>query len=236
MSDLSPRVDVPSTAIRIVAKTALASVPGFGPLIAAIIDEVLPIIRAERLQTFAEELNGRVLGLEPAVLNERVRDPLRFGLVEDGLWQAARASSRERAACIAQIVANGLTSEQAQLEDRRYLLRLLDELNDIEVLELCAWGRTSIKSREEFYERHKEALHYEPACFGDSQEVIDRSTVRENYDEHLTRLGLLEEQYHQPNNQAVKLDRFGKPAGIRKQLSSLGRFLLREIGQPSEYD
>lgn len=236
MSDLAPRVSVPAIAARIAAKAALSSVPGIGPLLVAVLDEVVPALRANRLQAFAEELDGRVLNLSPDELSDRMRQPDRFNLLEDGLHQAARASSRECVSHIANVVANGLTQEDANAEDRRYLLQLLGELNDVEVLILCGRGRESMTRATEFYEQHKEALDYRRACYGDGPEISDRQSVRENYEAHLVRIGLLEEIFNAPYNKPLEIDRHGKPTGIHRQLSWLGRYLLREIGQPADTD
>ncbi|HEV8363083.1 MAG TPA: hypothetical protein VGQ52_06170 [Gemmatimonadaceae bacterium] len=236
MSDIAPKVNVPAIAARITAKTALGMVPGIGPLLVAVVDEITPVVHAERLQGFAEELHHRVLDLASETLAARMREPDRYKLLEDGLRQAARASSRDRISHIANIIANGLTASEARAEDRGYLLKLLDELNDVEVLILCAHSRDTMLSAKEFHERHSEALRREYPTYGDPPELLDRDSIRGNYEQHLVRLGLLEEIYHAPYRKPLALDRYGKPEGIHRELSHLGRYLLREIGLPADVD
>jgi hypothetical protein len=74
------------------------------------------------------------------VLRLRLEEPGRFDLLEDGLWQAAQTRSRVRHGHIANIVANGLKAEDAEKLDRRHILRLLGEVNDVEVLILCGYA------------------------------------------------------------------------------------------------
>jgi hypothetical protein len=239
MSDVAPRVDVPSAIARLVGPAAIVALVGshatIAALVTAVVTEIIPNRRVRRLETLFEKLNDRVSELTSAPLAVPVDDDERVTLLEDGMWQAVRASSPDRIGYIANILANGLTAADARCEDRRYLMQLLDELNDVEVLVLCATGRDTMQAASDFYERHDAALGYKRANFNDPPEVMDRQAVRENYEDHLTRLGLLKEVYHKPYQKPLELDQEGKPKGIYRQLSWLGRYLLREIGQPADH-
>lgn len=240
MSDLAPRSDIPSAVARLVGPAAVAALIGGYPAIAAfmttVVGEIIPNRRLGRIEALFEELSARVDALTDTSLGVPYADDERVTLLEDGLWHAARASSRDRIGYIANILANGLTAADARVEDRRYLLGLLEELNDVEVLVLCQRGRDTMTRAAEFYEQHKDALYYKPATMTDGREVIDRESIRENYAEHLVRVGLLEEIYNAPYQKPLELDRHGRPKGIGRQLSRLGRYLLREIGQPADID
>ena len=130
-----------------------------------------------------------------------------------------------------------MTAHAVTQLDRKYLLSILNEMNDIEVLLLCLHGRSSMKDSREFWEKHKDALEYEHASMASPMPVVDREAIRNGYEDHLLRLGVMEERFTQWNKIAsTELDRNGKPKGIRRELSHLGRVLLREIGQPSDLD
>jgi hypothetical protein len=134
MGELEPKINITATALRVTAKALLGSIPVAGPPVAAVIDEVMPVLRAYRMESFTGELGVRLEGVPGDVLRLRMQEPGRFDLLEDGLWQAARTSSHARHGHIANIVANGLKAEDAEELDRRHILRLLGELNDVEVL------------------------------------------------------------------------------------------------------
>jgi hypothetical protein len=237
MGDLEPKINAPAIATRVVAKTLLGSLPVAGPLLVAVFDEIVPVFRAERLQGFAEELDIRLNDTPRETLIERLKEPARYDILEDALWQAVRTSSRTRLAHLATIVANGMKASDADEIDRRHLLTLLGQLNDVQVLLLSLYGRTSMASRNEYWDKHKEALEHTPATMGSPTPVVDRDRIRDSYGEQLLQLGLLEKNYWtRSSRDELKFDRKGRLEGGTLDISYLGRLLLREIGSPSELD
>ncbi len=55
-------------------------------------------------------------------------------LIEEGFVQASRSLSNERREYIANVVANGISDEEKNYADSKYILKLLGELNDQEVI------------------------------------------------------------------------------------------------------
>src|SRR5687767_940160 len=115
MGELEPKINITGTAVRVAAKAFLGSIfPPLGPLLAAIVDEMMPVLRTYRLESFTDELGARLRDVPGEVLRLRLEEPGRFDLLEDGLWQAARTSSHVRHGHIANVVANGLKAEEAE--------------------------------------------------------------------------------------------------------------------------
>jgi hypothetical protein len=235
--DLAPRTNLPVAVGKIVAKTVLASVPILGPLVSAVIDETVPNQRVERLIGLVEELEARIGKLDPNYLRTKFSTAQFLDLLEDGMWQAARATTRERLEEIAQILSNGLTAEDAAALDRKTLLRLLAEINDAEVVILRSFGFVSRDARLEHIERHSAVFNRVPPTMGAPQEVHDKAALRKSYEDRLVQLGLLRERVPTPSKgQTLQFDTDGSIKGAHKEISPLGRLLLREVGQPAELD
>lgn len=112
----------------------------------------------------------------------------------------------------------------------------IGQLNDVEVLLLCAKGRTGRDSLTAFYERHADVLNLQPATMTSSADVLDRDRLQRSYADHLLRLGLLQESYTPDARKPPEFDRNGNLKGTRREISYLGRMLLWEIGQPAGID
>jgi hypothetical protein len=78
-----------------------------------------------------------------------------------------------------------------------------------------------------------------PTCLGASQEQLDEASIYESYTHHLVRLGLLQSTYRMPKKGELPTfdDRTGTIKDSGKQITSLGRLLLRSIDllQEDEY-
>jgi len=241
MGDLEPRVDIPARLAKILVPAAAAALfgshPGLAVFLAAAIDQVIPDRRAKWIARLFERV-GELNAARGYSALPLAQDDERVWLLEDSIFSAARGTSSDRVDYIANILANGLTASDARVIDRRYLLRLLDEMNDLEVLLLCLYGRESDARAQEFWEQHKPSLDCEPACLGSPQPVFDREAIRHSYENHLARLGLLDDRlwFGVRPGEVPEFDTRGRPQGMRLELSPLGRLVLREIGQPSDLD
>jgi len=241
MGDLAPKIDVPAVLTKATGFAAIAAAfaghPAIGAGVASALTCLIPERRTQRLERLAERLNDRVSRITPELAPETFDDEYNLSLLEDSMIAASRATSTDRIDYIASILANGLTSKDAKRLDRKYLLSSLNEMNDIEVLLLCSKAYNTYGSGEEFWEKHKDALAYEHATLGSPPSVHNLQAIREAYLDHLVRLGVLEEEFHTPSkHNPVEFDRHGKMKGGWRQLSHLGRLLLREIGQPTDLD
>lgn len=213
------------------AKAALGAVPFAGSLLVEIAGTVIPNQRIDRIVRFATELEKRLAGLERDRVRAHLTDENFTDLVEEGLHQAARSTTDDRRQHIANIVANSLTSEDVSFIESKHLLRLLGEVNDIEVIWLRFYLHPTVGGDEEFRAKHKQLLAPRVATMGSSQTELDQETLQRSYKQHLTQLELLRERYKVDSK--TKLPEFERDGRLKTQgyeLTRLGRLFLRQIG------
>ena len=203
------------------AKAVLGAAPFVGNLLGELVGVVIPNQRTDRLVKFAIELESRLVSLE-----DRARDQLRTNehfseLLEEGLRQASRSLSDERREYIASIVANSLTPDAIASEESRHLLRILGELNDIEIIWLRFYVDKSMGGDAEFRDKHREILRPISRSQGQPQSEFDRAALQDSYKQHLFQLGLLEAEMTSSGSTSDR---------INYKLTSLGRLLLKQIG------
>lgn len=215
-----------------VAKIALSAVPVVGSPLAEIIGTVIPNQRIERVTKFAATLEERLSAVERQLLQERIHDPDFGELVEDAVRQAASSLSDERRQYLASIVATALSPDKLTLVDSRHLLRILQQINDIEVIVLRSYLVKALSGDTEFRERHSAVLDPVSVHLQSDQREIDKGALYDGYRLHLAQLGLL--------SQEIMIDPKTKQPAFdpsRKSFKTgdynptpLGRLLLRIIG------
>jgi hypothetical protein len=213
------------------AKAVLGVVPFVGSLLVEIAGTVIPQQRIDRIAGFASELEKRLRGLEDDRMRAHLTDENFTDLVEEGLRQAARATTADRRAHIANVISTSLTSEDVSFIESKHLLRLLGELNDIEIIWLRSYLNPMMEGDKEFRTKHQDILRTQFATLGSSQAEIDRATLQDSYKEHLEQLGLLRERFRVDSK--TKLPEFGsdgRPKAQGRTLTSLGRLFLRQLG------
>jgi hypothetical protein len=217
VGDLSPKVDVTNLAIRSVA----GSLPILGPFLT----EVLPNAQLARIYEFCERLEGRLETLEDAAgVRRRLDEPTFMGLLEDGVRLVARTSSADIREHVVSIVVDGLSADAARAVSRQHLLKLIEELNDVEMLMLAAAAKTG-SDHDEFWRQHEMVLAAPLEYLDDEQ--ADRAAIFESYYAHLQRLGLVltHRNQHALENAPVR-----EQIGLARELTPLGGVLLRTIG------
>ena len=215
---------------------AVGAVPMFGPLLAEVITVTIPNQRIDRVVKFSEELERRLREVEECLLESKLKEDDFTDLVEEGVRQAARSLSDERRTYIANIIANGLASDDVDSSESKHLLRILGEINDVEVVWLRFYREPYIGGDETFRETHEEVLKPVVATIGASQEILTKATLQKSYKEHLVQLGLLERRHRIDSR--TGLPEFDRASGSMKEsgyrLTRLGRLLLDEIGLGEE--
>lgn len=198
-------------------------IPVVGSLAAEVIGTLIPNQRIDRINEYLHILSDKVANIEVAVLENKFHEAGFIDLFEDSLYQAARALTRERKENIASLVKNSITDEKAEYIRYKYLLSLLSELNDVEILLLQSYVR---HNDEEFHNKHEDVL-WKPLVSDNWDEKI----VHENYKEHLVRLGLLKYRFKKPKK--GEFPEFDEKTGAMKSqghdITSLGRILLRHV-------
>lgn len=221
----------------VLAKGALGSIPFVGSLVAELVGAVIPQQRTERLEDYVRKLDERLDAIEPQVIRERLRDPERIDLFEEGAVQTTRALSEERRAYIATVVATGISGDDHQKIQAKRILALLAEIDDDQIVILASY---LMKNRgNEFRDRHASVLDPVVAYLGGDQEEIDRATLHELSRLQLVRLGLLRARYKKPKKGELPEfdDKTGAMAASGREITPLGRLLLVNIGlaEPGEF-
>ena len=215
-----------------VVRGTVGIVPFAGPLLSELAG-IVPNQRIDRIAKFVVELDCRMKEIASAAqYMEQLRDESCADLVEEGLRQAARSLSDERRKYIASLICSSLSSSKIQYAGSRHLLRILDEINDIEIIWLRSYSRSTTGLDEEFVRRHTQVLQRPLVCDGAPQEELDKRALQDSYLEHLVRLNLLEPRYAVDSEMAIpEFERSsGKPRVRGYWITNLGDLLLREIG------
>lgn len=145
-----------------------------------------------------------------------------------------RATTAERIRQIAQVVASGLKSDEAETIRRKRLLTLLSEIDDDESAILAAYG-SSYGTGD--YSQWEKIQIPDPPHLGSEKTEIDQSKLYKAGEDHLLRLGLLQRNYG--NVKKGEYPEFDQNTGSfkgRAEISYLGRMLLREMGVKVPFD
>lgn len=214
------------------AKAVLGAVPFVGSLLAEIAGSIIPNQRIERIVDFATQLESRLSEVERGAFRSQITDENFTDLMEEALRQVARSVSRERRARIAELIANGLAPGNISLIESKHLLRILGETNDIEIVRLTSHLFMTMGSGAEYWVKHRDVLEPVAPTMSSSQDKLDKATLQDSYDDHLTRLGLLSARYDvDSHTNQLAIDRFTGVLKVRGYaLTRLGRLLLRHLG------
>ncbi len=206
-------------------------VPFAGPLLTELVDNLIPNQRIDRLIKYVYQLEKRLTDTEEENLKLKLKNEECIALFESGFIHASRATTDERRSYIASIVANGISDEEIEYQSSNYMLNLLSELNNEEVIWLRFFLHPTIGGDEDFREKHSNVLDHAPAYIGAPEKELDKSALQKSHREHLERLGLIQSNYDKNFDTGVpKFDKFtGKPKVTYRNVTHLGRMLLRQI-------
>jgi hypothetical protein len=222
---------VASGAKAIVGTVGGAVVPFAGSFLAEIVGFVIPNQRMDRLADFTAKLEDRVKNIEKGKITSQFNDEEFTDLVEEALHQAARSTTEDRRRYLASLVANSISSDAIEHAESKHLIRLLGELNDVEVLWLRFFHAPTIGGDKEFRELHKEIFASRQAYIGCSSEELDDHALQKSYKEHLVQLGLVTRHISKDREGNPEFDKFSGDFKVSYyEVSPLGRLLLRTIG------
>ena len=217
------------------AKAVLGAVPFVGSLLAEVASSIIPNQRVDRIADFAFQLQTRIKQLEHTRVHSELNDTEFTDLLEESLRQASRATSEERRQYLASLVAHSLTSDAIEHAESKHLMRILGELNDVEVLWLRFFCGNTLDDDKEFRTRHSLIFKPRSATLGSNQIELDDYAIQKSYKDHLVRLGLVTEHIKKSRDGTPEYDKFsGQPKVNYRDASTLGRLLLRSIGMISD--
>jgi hypothetical protein len=212
--------------------------PILGPYLAELVGMIIPHQKIDRLVKYVGELDKRLTRLEREPTTEQIKDETFTDLIEEGLRQAALSLSDERREYIASLVANGIASTDIEYQESKHLLKILGELNDIEIIWLRNYFNTEFGRDEEFREKQKNVIVSISRAMGQEQIVYDKAAIQDSYKEHLARIGLLSKKLKIDQKTGLPIiDKWSGEIEVSTyQITPLGRLILRCIGLVAEDD
>lgn len=232
---LAPMGGSSSDPAKAILKGILSGIPLIGGVVSEIVGQIIPDQRIERLERYVIHLAEELQKLGAVDVVDEMKKPENVDLFEDGAFAAAKALTDEKRERIARLVAYGISGdEQARLEAKR-LLDLLAALDDAQVVLLASYLMKNQRN-EEFRKAHENVLASSRVHMGSTREEHDAALVRGLAREQLIRVGLLRERFKKPaKGQTPELDeKTGRMKVEGRELSSLGRLLLRRLGLAEE--
>lgn len=214
------------------AKSILGPVPFVGPLLSELVGNLIPNQRLDRLTKYAIELDERLSKIDRQKIDNALRHEEGVDLFEEGFVQASRSLTDNRRKYIANIVANGVGDEIIEYSESKYILKLLQELNEQEVIWLRFFMVPTLGGDNEFRDKHKNTLESVVAHFGSDERTIEKAALQDSYKDHLERLGLVRTNYRKDINTGMpEFDKAsGRPSVSYRYLTPIGLMLLRQIG------
>lgn len=199
--------------LTVFSKAILGSLPFAGSVFAEITGTLIPNQRIDRMAEFLKILDVKLqqLGKNVEDIKEKMTNEGYVNIFEEGMWQSARSSSKERKEYIASILVNGLEDENLNEIQKSVFLNILNQLNDVEIIILHSYTFTTLGDKV-FYEKHKAILTEPSAYMGSTQDEVDKATIYKTYREKLANLNLLAR----------------KQSGY--EMTPLGRLFLKYIG------
>jgi hypothetical protein len=226
--------------VALAAKAFLGAAPFVGSLLGEIAGTVIPNQRLERIVKFAKILEEKLASLEKETIKAKLTNENFTDLMEEGLKQAAISLTDERRKYIASVIKNGLNPDGIEFVESKHLLKILGEINDIEVIWLRYYIVPTIGGDTEYRNKHAAVLDRVPVCISSSktqldksefEKQLDKSTLQESYKKHLVQLGLLENRYEtDTRTRQPKFD--SSTGGLKTQgyhITGLGKLLLKQI-------
>jgi hypothetical protein len=211
-------------------KSLVGAVPFAGSLLAEIAGTIIPNQRMDRVVKFALQLEAKLATLEQEFVRSQLTNKNFTDLMEEGLRQAARSLSDERRKHIATLISKSLDPAGISYAESRHLLRVLGEINDVEIIRLASHQYETFRSGEAYWDKHRAVLEPVAPSMADGQDVMDKATLQNSYDAHLQQLWLLSPRYNV--DRKTKQLQVGHDDDLEIRgysLSSFGWMLLRQL-------
>jgi hypothetical protein len=152
--------------------------------------------------------------------------------MEESLRQVARSVTQERRVRIAALIANSIKSDQISYIESKQLLRILGEVNDVELIRLAWHLFETHGTGKKYWEQHRAILEPVTPTFGSPKPELEKATLQGSFDEHLAQLGLLSPLHNvdRKTGQLVVGRHTGELEVRGYTITSLGRLLLKQAG------
>ncbi len=115
-------------------RSGVGLIPFAGPFVSELFTITIPNQRIDRIRDFVRILDSKLQKFERKFLDEQASRSDCAELFEESFRQAARSTTEERRTYIANLLINGLATDQINYLKSRFLLQLLNQINDVEVI------------------------------------------------------------------------------------------------------
>lgn len=209
-------------------RMALSAAGPLGAVVSEFVTQLVPQQRVDRLENFVERLNQRFVGLRDE-FHERVQSSAPFAvLTEEATLAAVRTASDERRGDLAALLRNGFDHDDSRVEEDLALARLLERLNEPQVLLLMSYGnfKRTMGDTElrDFQLKYPGVFEIHPPTQTGSSDDRRRWAMHNHYIAELVSFGLLEDE-----------EGIAKSGPRRKvRITPLGLLLLQLIGRGVE--
>lgn len=218
-----------------ITKSVVGSIPFAGTLLSELIGNLIPNQRIDRLSKYIKELDDKLSKIPVDKLENLSHNEKFIDLIEEGFVQASRAITDDRRKYIASIIANGINDKTIELEESKYLLKIFQELNDIEIIWLRFYAVPTIGGDEEFRKKHENILTPLYAFINADKEELNKAAIQKSYKEHLERLELIHSRVQVDSSGLPEFEKFtGEPKTAYKTITQLGKLLLSQVGLTDE--
>lgn len=215
-----------------IVKGAAGIIPGLGGFVGEIVTSLIPNQRIDRIANYVDLLNAKFRNLPNEIVEKLRNNELFIDLIEESFIKASRATTEERRHYIVNVVERGMSDIDVDINNAKYLLGLLSDLNDNEMVWLRYYHERTIVDKQNFRLTHPNILAPIQTVIGDSIDTKRSEAIQESYTEHLERLGLVKSHIQMNRELGVpKYDEFSnKPKISYTEATTLGRMLLEYVG------
>lgn len=222
MTDIIPKDDLDEDSIDLAASLSsgfVGMIPIIGPVVAELIKFSIPKQRMDRIVDFLRKLENKVD--ENIVRNMKTPDGMDLFVIASE--QIIESKTEERREYIANLLKNSLNKEEIDLDEKKKLFSILNQLNDSEIIYLKSYSfQRTIGSTPPFIKRHLDILRPITKALNRSEEESRRTAFRDSYINNLEKLGLVTMESRRIDNR--------EPTGV----TPLGKLLLDYIEVPDE--
>lgn len=214
------------------SKALSGIIPNYGSLVGELIGNIVPNQRIDRIAKYVKELDIKLSQIPIEKINNLFKNEEFIDLIEEGFYQASRALTDERRVYITNIILNGIEDINIELIQSKQLMKILSELNDIEIIWLRYYLVPTISGDETFRNKNKNVLApINRHKIKEEKDLVDL-LIQNNYKEHLERLNLVYQKIKiNKDTQQPLFNRLtGKPEIGTVRITSLGNLLLKHIG------
>lgn len=213
-----------------VSKVSLGLVPYAGSMLSEIIGNVIPNQRINRISKFLKILDSKISTIPVEKINMLLNSPEFSNFLEEGFYQASRAITDERREYISNIIFNGLSEDKINLEKSNFLLVILNQLSDSEIIWLKFYSIFEMHEKNDFLDKHSNILQEKYTLTTSTDDDFVDVALQRNQKENLERLELV--RYEIDTDSKTKQPKISKGVLLKKnrRISPFGIVLLKNIG------